>query len=58
VHKYYDNLTKEEKSFVDENTQQILDNTTTIGFSLRLLKDDRAEVFVDAFAKWVIESRR
>ena len=64
LHHHYDQLTDNEREFVDDAMKEIFDlqklnvHTRTPGYkSPPLAGDDRAEVATDAIARWVIESR-
>lgn len=56
IHENYDQLTSREKSFVDETFSVLLFARASKN-SIPLHDDDTSERAVDAFAKWVIESR-
>jgi len=55
LHEHYDKLSTEEKNWVDNMVWHI--RNTAKHDSIKLVNDDRAEVFVDAFAKYLLESK-
>lgn len=60
VHYHYDQLTDDERDFVDLIANHIISQAKEFGLTSampNLANDDRAERAVDAIAEWVIASR-
>lgn len=56
MHKYYNQLTEHEKNIIDNILVWGLRNTAK-SYGIPLANDDRAEEFVDALSKYILDSR-
>lgn len=57
IHKFYDQLTLDEKAFVDGYVNEMITYSNNSSYLTRLKGDDRCEYAVEALAKWVVQSR-